>query len=341
MITKAVSIIIPAYNAEKYIEKCLESIKNQLSEEDEILIIDDGSIDRTAEICKKYLNSQVRYIYQHNSGVSAARNKGISCSKGDWILFADADDFLFPKSLSKAKKEIDSETELIVLGNTSSADGVMNRQSFYFEETNNNSIKLLLSESANKGLIPPNIRQEHFNMWACWGRLYRKDILNKWKISFDSELFLGEDLLFNVAYLLKVHTVKFVDDIVYYYRPNDSSVTAKFQVNRVVNTLRLIEKLKNTLTDSQLIEEFQDDFNRFIAGRCIACYKLYFNHPGNQLTKEEKIKRFSEFLDIRDIDMAIQKTSLFNLSVGKKQRYEYGIYVILMRKRKIKILLNL
>ena len=341
MITKAVSIIIPAYNAEKYIKNCLDSIKDQLSEEDEVLIVDDGSTDNTAEICKQYLNNQIYYIYQENSGVSEARNKGLKCAKGNWTFFVDADDYLFPKSLLKAKNAISDETELIVLGSTSSVNKDIRHQSFTFEETNENALKLLLSGSANKGLIPAHIRQEHFNMWACWGRLYRKDILEKWKIAFDSDLFLGEDLLFNVAYLLKVHTVKFIDEIAYYYRPNDSSVTARFQRNRVVNTLRLIEKLKNILIDSQMIEELQDDFNRFIAGRCIACYKLYFNHPGNQLTRGEKIKHFSEFLDIKDIDMAIQETSLFNLSVGKKQRYEYGIYIMLMRKRRIKTLLNL
>lgn len=341
MSTKAVSIIIPAYNAEKYIKNCLDSIKNQLDEEDEVLIVDDGSIDNTAEICKQYLNSKIHYIYQENSGVSKARNKGLNCAKGDWILFVDADDYLFPESLLKVKNAISDETELIVLGSTSLVNKILMKQSSYFEETNENSLKLLLSESANKGVIPTNIQQEHFNMWACWGRLYRKDILKKWKLTFDSELFLGEDLLFNVAYLLKIHTVKFIDEIVYYYRPNDGSVTARFQINRVVNTLRLVEKMKNILTDGQMIEELQDDFNRFIAGRCVACYKLYFNHPDNRLTKEEKIKSFSEFLDIKDIDMAIQKTSLFNLSVGKKQRYEYGIYIILMRKRKIRTLLNL
>ena len=69
MSTKAVSIIIPAYNAEKYIKNCLDSIKNQLDEEDEVLIVDDGSIDNTAEICKQYLNSKIHYIYQENSGV--------------------------------------------------------------------------------------------------------------------------------------------------------------------------------------------------------------------------------------------------------------------------------
>lgn len=341
MITKAVSIIIPAYNAEKYIEGCLDSIKDQLDEEDEVLIIDDGSTDNTAKICEHYLNNQIHYIYQENSGVSAARNSGLNCAKGDWIFFVDADDYLFSGSLSKAKNAISSETELIVLGSTSSVDKVVIQQPSSFEETNKNSLRLLLSESANKLLMPSNIQQRHFNMWACWGRLYRKDILKKWKITFDSELFLGEDLLFNIIYLQRIHTVKFINEIAYYYRPNDSSVTARFQNKRVVNTLRLIEKIKKVLTDGQTIDELQDDFNRFIAGRCIACYKLYFNHPDNQLPKEERVKQFSEFLDIRDIDTAIQKTSIFNLSTGKKQRYEYGIYIMLMKKRKLKVLLSL
>lgn len=341
MNTKAVSIVIPTYNAEKYIKNCLDSVRDQLGAEDEVIIIDDGSTDGTAAICRQYVCDQIHYYYQDNSGVSVARNRGLNCAKGDWILFVDADDALLPGSLSKAKGAINHKSEYIVLGSTSSTDKVTGKYPSSFQETNIDALKLLFSAAANKRQIPSGVSISHFNMWACWGRLYRKDLLCEYGISFDSELFLGEDLLFNVHYLLHIRTVDFLNDYGYYYRPNDGQVTARFQENRVVNTLRLIEKIKTLIGNGGVSDVLEGDINRFIADRCIACYEKYFKHPDNPLTKEERTRQFADFLNAPQISEALQKTSVFNLTSGKKAKYIWGIYVLLMKKRKIGILMKL
>ena len=94
-INNTISVIVPIYNAELYLEQCLESIKNQTYKNFEVIMIDDGSTDKSQEICKKFSNSDKRFklICQKNSGVSAARNKGISEATGKYIYFCDSDDF--------------------------------------------------------------------------------------------------------------------------------------------------------------------------------------------------------------------------------------------------------
>ena len=97
-----ISIIIPVYNREKYIEECLNSILSQTFNDYEILLIDDGSNDNTGIICDKYAeeNKKIKVFHKKNGGVSSARNLGLRCAKGKWIIFVDSDDVLAKESLT-------------------------------------------------------------------------------------------------------------------------------------------------------------------------------------------------------------------------------------------------
>lgn len=90
------SIIVPVFNSELYLDACLESISNQKLQNYEVLLVDDGSTDKTKNICKKYLSNKFKYFYQKNQGVSAARNFGLSVAQGKFIIFVDSDDTLKP-----------------------------------------------------------------------------------------------------------------------------------------------------------------------------------------------------------------------------------------------------
>lgn len=109
---KTVSIIIPVYNLEKYIVNCLESIFAQTYESLEIICIDDGSNDKSAEIIKKYsvADSRIKYYYQQNSGVSVARNKGLDEATGDYVMFVDGDDYLHYQAVELFVREIENRT---------------------------------------------------------------------------------------------------------------------------------------------------------------------------------------------------------------------------------------
>ena len=113
---KKLSIIVPAYNAEQYIEECILSIINQDYHNIEVIIVDDGSTDSSHEICSKLslLDNRVKYIFQENKGVIEARKKGVFASSGDYICFVDADDFVLHKAYSYAEEAMDSDVDMIL-----------------------------------------------------------------------------------------------------------------------------------------------------------------------------------------------------------------------------------
>ena len=113
-----ISIIIPLYNKEKCIEKTIKSVIDQTYRDLEVLIVDDGSTDKSKMIVNSIHDKRIRYVYKENGGVSSARNLGVKMVKSDWILFLDADDFLLPNALDSAVRTINSypNAEIIVGG---------------------------------------------------------------------------------------------------------------------------------------------------------------------------------------------------------------------------------
>lgn len=199
-----ISIIIPAYNAEKTIEKCLRSIINQSYKDIQLIIVNDGSTDCTASICEQYLDidNRIELINLSNAGVSNARNVGLKISKGEYILFVDADDWLPETALEILYKNIEN-TDIVV--------GSYKRLNYY----------------RSQDYIVPNIKYTfpdegdflkyiHLgNLRTPWAKLFRKEILEK--IEFDIDLPYAEDSIFVLQALRNCKSIKMISDIVYYY----------------------------------------------------------------------------------------------------------------------------
>lgn len=110
-----VSVIVPVYNAEKYIETCISSVLNQTFTDFELILIDDGSEDESGHICDEYAtkDTRIRVFHKENGGPSAARNSGLNVAQGEWILFLDSDDWIVPESLQLLMSEVVPETAII------------------------------------------------------------------------------------------------------------------------------------------------------------------------------------------------------------------------------------
>ena len=175
---KLLSIIIPIYNLEDYIETCLESIVSQVKDDIEILLIDDGSTDSSKQICELFLKkySYIKYFYQKNSGVSVARNVGLDKASGEYIMFVDGDDWFLPNTISKIVAKIkDKSFDMIIGGYVESCKNVSTYKNYSDELINyiekekypNNAIKIF----SDNVYIP-----------ALWGNIFRKSILKDNKI---------------------------------------------------------------------------------------------------------------------------------------------------------------
>jgi glycosyltransferase involved in cell wall biosynthesis len=215
-----ISIIIPAYNVERYIEKCLSSIISQTYEQFEAIVIDDGSTDGTSKKLVDLAKTDERIIvvHQNNQGVSAARNAGISISKGDYICFVDGDDFIENDYLETLINNIE-DYDCIVCGYS------------YFDEATEavspckktENLKVDGKEQIVESYMKSSLFRQSF--FGPVGKLYRFSKINS--VRFDTELPSGEDIVYNANCLTGINSVKMIDYMGYYYLSNSNSITHK------------------------------------------------------------------------------------------------------------------
>lgn len=227
-----VSIIVPIYKVEQYLESCLESIRNQTFADYEVIMVDDGSPDGSAEICRRYaeLDSRFSLIQQVNSGVTAARRAGVGVSSGEYIFFVDGDDSLPENALhtliSRASDDFD-----IIVGQPNCAPLVTSEAIVNCDEYRQKLIygKLYL---------------------AMWGRLYRRTLFDGFTFNMSREIISGEDWIANLRLAFNTSKkVLLLPDVVYNYdmRPTGVSATIK----RTVEHEKMVyEALLNSVPES-------------------------------------------------------------------------------------------
>lgn len=228
-----ISIIIPIYNVESYLEECVQSVIAQTYTEWELILVDDGSTDGSAKIARNWQsrNSRIKYFHKENGGVSSARNYGLDHSQGEYIMFVDSDDICHPQLLEKLIYFVIEGND--IAGCTiakSEESGVVQNNIKYISE-NLISLDQIYTCFFNKGILHPP-----------YGKVYRNDIIRKHNIRFVQNLQLGEDVLFNLEYLKHVSHGVFIDNPFYYYRNTPGSLSKKIQKNYTEIQLRIISE---------------------------------------------------------------------------------------------------
>lgn len=225
--TPKITVIIPVYNVEKYLRKCLDSVINQTYTNLEIICVDDGSPDNSGAILDEYSqkDSRIIVIHQENAGVSAARNRGLDIATGEYIAFVDSDDWLEPQCYELAVAEFlkDNNIDLVYFGAN------------VFNERNNLSQKEF--EVQKKWFSPfykgkyelSNKLMSHF-IGAVWSWLFKKSIIDEYNIRF-SNYKLSEDSLFLMYYLNGVKFILYIDKCLYNYVLRDASALTKLEAS--------------------------------------------------------------------------------------------------------------
>lgn len=219
----SISIIIPVYNGEKFLKKCIDKLKkNMRGTSCELIIINDGSTDRTKELLQQYTNV-ARVISKPNGGVSSARNLGIEVAHGKYITFIDIDDEI-PEDILKDYECIISEYENIECVQGCFEKVTEEGRCHYIDALNIQQLCLAypgLSSKVNLELPLSVINGVH----GCYGKLFNKTILNKYKIRFPEDLGLGEDLWFYYQYLSRIDKVLIFEKQTYIIIDNQESAT--------------------------------------------------------------------------------------------------------------------
>lgn len=225
-----ISVIVPVYNAEKYLGKCIESIINQTYKDIEIILVNDGSKDDSLSVCNDYakIDSRIRVVDIDNSGVSCARNTGIFYATGKYIQFVDSDDYInldMTEKLFNAAQEHD--VDLVVCGYNTIVNGECTKNQIISSYLN----KALTEKDVN---VTDLFNTSFFN--SPWNKLYKKALITS---EFKEDFKIGEDLLFNLDYLQNIDKFSVLDECLYNYVVNKSSATNVISADKIFKQIEL------------------------------------------------------------------------------------------------------
>lgn len=244
-----VSIIVPIYNVEKYLDRCVQSLLHQTLKDIEIILVDDGSPDNCPIMCDEYAkqDARIKVIHKQNAGLGMARNSGIEIATGEYISFIDSDDYvgetMYEKLHSKAKQDNLEVCYCNVQnfddnGNCGETVNRYDNDKFYSkEEIELLSCHMLAAPISSSLLVEiPNI---------AWNGIYLMDRINNSRMRFKSErIFVSEDVLFHAEYLHLFKRIGWLNEkLVYHYLANSSSLTHNFSMKKSIAILNMAKKI--------------------------------------------------------------------------------------------------
>lgn len=321
-----ISVIVPCYNVEKYLKKCVESIVNQSYQNLEIILVDDGATDGTPALCDELAKTddRIKVLHKVNEGVSIARNFGIDNSNGNYITFFDSDDWIEPDTIKTAYDKLTNENlDLVVWGYT--ADFVDDNEQVL------NSRECIVNGVCEKDNANILTQKDTLGLLGyTWNKLYKTDIIKENNLLFEKGISLVEDILFNSLYITNCEKIAFIDYIGNHYIQR-GRVTLGTKCYENVFELKLMgceareRILKHFCVNEKLIEQIMAGFYYGALKSAVHNIKTEPN-----LTKKEKIKAFIN-------DKKVQVIAKKAMKVSLKQR----ILVIAVRLRMVWILLKI
>ena len=291
--SKTISVIIPVYNVEKYLNQCIGNVLSQFYKNIEVLLIDDGSTDKSFEICEKYLKSDSRIylVHKKNGGVSLARNIGIQCSKGDYIVFLDGDDFWRNNdSIANIVKNLKNNVDMVCFGyreykdnNSENGIGI----SFIGFDDSYSDKNELFKEMISKGVY----------VSSPWCKVIKKDVIIKNDLYF-CEGITSEDIDWSARLLIAVKSINVYCDSFYCYRQRSDSVVHNLKyenlevlANNILKCIKLAEGLES--------KDFSDLYYNYVSYQYITFLKVALLCENDSRTKTlvKEMKSYKWLLD--------------------------------------------
>lgn len=253
-----VSIIIPIYNAEKYLPHCLDSIIAQTYTNLEIICINDGSTDDSGRIILDYCSSDERIsiISLKNGGVSNARNKGLDIANGEWVLFVDADDWLDGDCVERLLSVLDDDCDIVMFPYISERRGVSLKRDLFrgkqiFRNEDCKRLARRMIGPINREVNSPSNLDSY---GTVWGKFYKHALLCDLKFKDLKEIGSAEDSLYNMFAFKRARTVLYCPDCYYHYRKNNESLTEGYIPNLKNKWRVLFSIISNHFTEDEELE---------------------------------------------------------------------------------------
>lgn len=343
-----VSIIVPIFNVEKYLEKCLDTLIGQTYENIEIILIDDGSTDKSAEICDKYAlkDKRVRVIHKINGGVSAARNDALQQANGQLIMFVDSDDWINSETCGTAVSTMQESGADVVMwtyiseNNGNQSPKIIFGSDTIFEGTNvKEKLHRRLFGLTGEELANPELAD---SLCPVWGKLYKKELILDNNISFVdlSEIGTYEDGLFNIEVFSQVEKAVYLNKCFYHYRKeNSSSVTSGYRKDLFEKWQHLFDLMQEYIAENNLPSDYQAALNNRIA---LSIVGLGLNIISCNCSAVKKIKMIKEIIKSERYKKAYKDLCFtyfpvhWKLFYGcAKYRSAFGVFILLRIIQKI------
>ncbi len=284
---KNVSIIVPVYNiGEKLIRRCMDSLLPQIEKEDEIILIDDGSDEKTSLFLDTYQDENVIVIHQKNQGTASARNHGLALAKKDYILFVDPDDYVMENSFHELKKSLESDSDFYLFDYYCYKENEEAKKYSFFKK------EKMEKDDIHKSLLYDPMYVDHVTscMWCGvpWAHAYKRTFLLENHLSFDVLCKRDEDNIFNMYVTDKMRTYEMIPHAFYVYNMTHSKdYFSTFRMN-MLDYLPYLSKLKTDFFYQKFSSEIDRLLMRYNAEQLRYLLDMYVYSSDVNVTAVEK-----------------------------------------------------
>lgn len=338
IIKPKVSVIVPIYNSEAYLDEAIKSIINQTLYKIEILLIDDGSTDNSLKICRKYenLDDRIKVFHQKNKGLSGARNTGIINATGEYVSFVDSDDTIestmYEELYNLAKKENNYKVDIVDCG----FNYVHTLQGTSYPNMHNHPKNIVFDRKyILDKVIPPLINlvkdEDNFIYSFVTNKMFKLSIIKMYDIKFNENFRMWEDRPFLVEFLYRANTIAFYDKCFYNYIGREGSLSSKYNPNEFELVLETFDRYKQLFGD---IYDFNGDYavKHKINAIMITIDKIFTNEK-NKRIKEQKVTNILSNDEVIDWYNNMNKFNYFNnnmkkLILAKRYKLAYGLCML-------------
>lgn len=274
-----VTVVVPIYNVEAYVRKCVDSILAQSFSDFELILVDDGSTDGCGDICDSYAkkDGRIRVIHQKNTGLGGARNTGMKASAGEYILFVDSDDSIGPKTLEvTCGKAAESDADMVIFG-------------YQSEDENGQALQVFLDSAPKNQPLSPTVHKEILlsSPTAC-NKLCKKELFEKSGLLYPSKVWY-EDIRTSTKLYFFAEKIVFIDDIFYHYFIRPGSIMQNKNIERNAEIIAAFQDLVGYFKENGRFEEFHDELEYL----CI--YHLYIAASVRVIRADRKHRLTGEF----------------------------------------------
>lgn len=341
------SVIVPIYNVEKYIGKMIESLLQQTLKEIEIILVDDGSPDKSGEICDMYAanDCRIKVIHKKNGGVSAARNDGLKSATGEYVIFCDSDDWLPLDALEKMYQDGKQQDADIVIGDVFlSENGNDKLVRFYdkpFITSDNGFIRKLIQTDIYKTYCPcPYNGKPAFGYGGPWNKAVKRHLLIKNDIVFDVRVKgIFDDIIYTAYILANAKKVAYIQKPVYYYRIIASSITHSYKANVLEINNAIFNSWQEFMNEYGRDGFYQKPYYAVVIRRFVETLPVYFLSVKNPKSFSERMRELKGVMREQVYQEAINGVEVnmltsFQKLVWKMMRQNSAIGIVLLFKLK-------